>query len=94
MLFMLFGIFGAIDNFVNALYPTTYYPAPVDYYIKGESERPVPEEILEEQQRYYEEQKINEQRRNLAHGLGRLASVAFVALPVFIFHWRQTRPDD
>lgn len=97
ILFMLFGIFGAINDFVNALYPSYYGPGPLDSYYSRQhegNEDPIPEEIIAAQEEYYKEQRLNSQRRDMAQAAGRMVAVLFVALPVFLFHWRQTRPDD
>lgn len=99
ILFMLFGMFSAIDSFVNALFPVNYGPAPADVYRMNKppqstGEDPLPAEVLREQQRFYEQQQRETQRRDMARGMGKVASSLFIALPVFLFHWRQTRPDD
>ncbi|MEX2356656.1 MAG: hypothetical protein WD535_06460 [Thermaerobacterales bacterium] len=94
MLFILFGIFNSIDHFVDAFFPVDYELRGIEMYPRGPDEAEPTAEMIAAQESLRLERRLENQRRSLAQGIARLASVFFVALPVFWFHWRQTRADD
>ncbi len=96
IIFILVALFSAVDSFVTAIFPYDYGPAPVVEPApdaKDQSEQNA-RRIAEEQERYRLAQMRANQQRDLGRGIGKIASALFIALPIFMFHWRQTRPDD
>lgn len=84
LMMMIFGTVSIIGGIVDIVFPTYYSYYPLSFEGR-DSISENDKKIMEENMKREEENRKRENKKNLIKSIGSV----FVALPIFVYHWRR-----
>ena len=83
LMMILFGFIFTVQNAVDLIFPAENYSYPIPYRENGITEEEI--KMYEENQQRELQNQINRNRKDVVKAV----SVVFIAVPVFVYHWRK-----